>query len=96
MFLKPDIDIDHDIETKLRRFENICGPVSKNLGSKTRRDTIIKLCKTVAAMMLMFGSETWVHSQKEVNNIQTAEMRFLRKVKGCTRSDRIINEDIRA
>jgi hypothetical protein len=90
MFLKPDI------ETKLRRYENICGPVSRTVGSKARRDTRIKLCKTVAAMMLMCGSETWVHSQKEMNKIQTAEMRFLRKVKGCTRLDRIINEDIRA
>jgi hypothetical protein len=34
---------------------------------------------------------------KRVNKIQTAEMRLLRKVKGCTRLDRIRNnEDIRA
>jgi hypothetical protein len=33
---------------------------------------------------------------KRVNKIQTAEKRLLRKVKGCTRLDRIRNEDIRA
>jgi hypothetical protein len=30
------------------------------------------------------------------NKIPTAEMRFLRKVKGCTRLDRTRNEDTRA
>jgi hypothetical protein len=50
----------------------------------------------MAAPILMYGSETWAHSQKEMNKIQTAEMWFLRKVRGCTRLDRICNEDIRA
>jgi electron transfer flavoprotein alpha/beta subunit len=36
------------------------------------------------------------NSQKEINKIQTAEMRFLRKAKECTRLDRIRNEDIGA
>jgi hypothetical protein len=31
-----------------------------------------------------------------MNRIQTAEMRFVRKVKGCCRLDRIRNEDTRA
>jgi hypothetical protein len=44
----------------------------------------------------MYGCETWAHSQKGMNKIQTAEMRFLRKVKGCTGLDIIIKEDIRA
>jgi hypothetical protein len=49
----------------------------------------------MTAPILMHGSETWVHSQKERNKIQTAEMRFLRKTKGCTRLDRTRNENIR-
>jgi hypothetical protein len=43
----------------------------------------------MSAQILMYDSETWAHSQKEMNKIQTAEMRFLRKVKGCARLDRI-------
>jgi DNA/RNA endonuclease YhcR with UshA esterase domain len=50
----------------------------------------------MTAPILMHGSETWVHSQKEMNKIQAAEMRFLRKTKGCTRLDRTRNENIRA
>jgi hypothetical protein len=42
----------------------------------------------------MYGSETWVHSQKEMNKIQTAEMRFPGKVNVCIRLLR--NEDMRA
>jgi hypothetical protein len=49
----------------------------------------------MAAPIVMYGSETWVHSQKEMNRIQTAEMKFLRKVKRCSRLDRTSNEDIR-
>jgi hypothetical protein len=30
------------------------------------------------------------------HGLQAAEMRFLRRVKGCTRADRIRNVDIRA
>jgi hypothetical protein len=50
----------------------------------------------MAEPILTYGSETWVHSQKEMNKIQKAEMRFLRKVKGSARLRRIHNEDIRA
>jgi hypothetical protein len=50
----------------------------------------------MAAPILMYDSETWAHSQEEMNKIQTAEMRFLRKVKGCVRLDRIRNDGIRA
>jgi hypothetical protein len=50
----------------------------------------------MTAPMLMNGSETLVHSQKEMNKIQTAEMRFPRKGKVCTRLYRLRNEDTRA
>jgi hypothetical protein len=46
--------------------------------------------------ILSYGSKSWVVSKKDKDKIQVAEMRFLRRVKGCTRADRIRNVDIRA
>jgi hypothetical protein len=50
----------------------------------------------MAVPVLSYGSESWVTSKKDKDKIQAAEMRFLRRVKGCTRTDRIRNVDIRA
>jgi hypothetical protein len=50
----------------------------------------------MAVPVLSYGSESWVTSKKDKDKIQAAEMRFRRRVKGCTRADRIRNVDIRA
>jgi hypothetical protein len=44
---------------------------------------------------MSFASETWVLNKKHKSKIQTMEMRFLRKVVGKTRRDKIRNETIR-
>ena len=43
-----------------------------------------------------YGSETWVIEKKDEQKIQTAEMKFLRSVKRCSRRDHIRNEEIRS
>jgi hypothetical protein len=50
----------------------------------------------MAVPVLSYGSESWVISKNDKDKIQAAEMRFLRRVKSCTRADRIRNVDIRA
>ncbi|XP_075232209.1 uncharacterized protein LOC142330650 [Lycorma delicatula] len=49
----------------------------------------------MAMPILTYGSEVWVLRSWDESRIQAAEMRFLRAVKGCTRVDRIRNEEIR-
>jgi hypothetical protein len=44
--------------------------------------------------ILIYGSEAWVLSKREEIKIQSSEMLFLRSVKGCSRIDRIKNDDI--
>ena len=44
---------------------------------------------------LLYGCETWAPTKKQINRIQTAEMKFLRQVKGCTILDKIKKDDIR-
>jgi hypothetical protein len=49
----------------------------------------------MAVPTLLYGSECWTMRKRDAQTLQAAEMRFLRSVKGCTRLDKIRNEDIR-
>jgi hypothetical protein len=49
----------------------------------------------MAIPVLMYGSEIWVPTKKVQTRIQSTEMNFLRKTKGCTKLDHITNEIIR-
>jgi hypothetical protein len=51
--------------------------------------------QVMAVSALLYGSECWTMGKKDTQTPQAAEMRFLRSVKGCTRLDKIRNEDIR-
>src|SRR5215510_10165094 len=55
----------------------------------------MKLYKVVARPTLLYGSETWVTTKRDMTHLEAAEMRFLRSVKGCTRLDKIRSEAIR-
>lgn len=86
---------DKDLSVKLNKFQSICGVISRVLGRTTRKETSLKFYKTVAVPALFYGCETWTLREKDWNRIQASEMKFLRAIKGCNRSDRIRNEDIR-
>lgn len=88
-------DRDKDIENKLNKFQLICGTINRTLQNKTRKDTKLKFYKIMAVPVLMFGSESWILQERDRSKIQSAEMKFLRRVKGCTKMDQIRNEDIR-
>jgi len=62
---------------------------------KTRTDIQIKFYKVVTGPTLLYGSETWVTSTRDMTRLEAAEMRFLRSVKGYTRLDNIRSEVIR-
>jgi hypothetical protein len=87
---------ERDVNNKIQKFQMECGTISRTLKNKTRKDILMKFYKTMAVPVLSYGSESCVISKKDNDKIQAAEMRFLRRVKGCTRADRIRNIDIRA
>ena len=88
-------DYDQDLQQKVSRFNMICGAINRSLRNRARKNTLLKFYKVMAIPALAYGSEAWVLTKKHESKIQAAEMRFLRQVKGCTREDRIRNEEIR-
>jgi len=62
---------------------------------KTRTDTQKKLYKVVARPSLLYGSDTWVTTKRDITRLEAAEMHFLRSVTGYTRLDKIRSEVIR-
>lgn len=87
---------DLDIEKKIGKFQVVCGNISRTLGKQARRETIMKFYRIMAAPVLLYGSESWVTTKPLESRVQAAEMRFLRRTKGCDRRDHIRNDDIRA
>jgi len=55
----------------------------------------MKFYKVVARPSLLYGSETWVTTQRDMTRLEAAEMRFLKSVTGYTRLDKIRSEVIR-
>jgi hypothetical protein len=54
----------------------------------------MKFNKVVVRPTLLYGSETWVNTKRDMTGLEAAEMRFLRTVKGYTRLDKIRREVI--
>ena len=55
----------------------------------------MKFYKVVARPSLLYGSETWVTTKREMTGLEAAEMRFLISVTGYTRLDKIRSEVMR-
>jgi hypothetical protein len=85
---------DKCIDKKLGRFQMLCCTVHRTLKNKTRKETRLKFYKTMAIPALMYESEIWVSTKKVQTRIQSTEMNFLWKTKGCTKLDHVTNEMI--
>jgi len=83
-----------DFDKKIKRFQGICGTIRKHL-KKTRTDTQKKFYKVVARPLLLYGSETWVTTKRDMTGLEAAEMRFLRSDAGYTKLDKIRSQVIR-
>jgi hypothetical protein len=49
----------------------------------------MKFYKVIARSTLLYGSETWVTTKRDMARLEAAEMCFLRSNKGYTRLDKI-------
>jgi len=88
------LDGEPDFDKKINIFQRICGTIRRHL-KRTLTDTQMKLYKVVARSTLLYSSETWVTTKRDMTRLEAAEMRFLGSVKGYTRLDKIRSEVIR-
>ena len=88
------LDGEQDFDTKVNTFQRICGTIRINL-KKTRTDIKMKFYKVVVRPTLLYGSETWVTTTRDMTRLEAAELRFLRRVKGYTSLSKIRSEVIR-
>lgn len=84
-----------DINNKLNKFNYITGTLKRTLKNKARKDSLIKLYKTMAVPTITYGSETWTMTAQHIARIQAAEMKFLRPIAGYQRTDKKHNTEIR-
>ena len=57
--------------------------------------TKLRVYNAVVKPTLLYGSETWTLQNRHKKKLQATEMRYLRKVEGVTRLDRMRSDDIR-
>ena len=48
----------------------------------------------MVAPTLLYGCKTWITQKQHESRLQAMEMRYLRRVEGVTKLDRVRNEDI--
>ena len=53
------------------------------------------MIQVVARPSLLYGSDTWVTTERDITGLEAAEMRVLRSVTGYARLDKIRSEVIR-
>ena len=62
---------------------------------KLSKTTKLRVYNTIVKPTLFYGSETWTMQNRHMKKRQAIEMRYLRKVEGVMRMDRMRSDDIR-
>lgn len=62
------------MKAEIQCFEYTCGLISKTLTDLTRRATIINFYRIMATPVLIYGTEIWVLTQKDMSKIQATDI----------------------
>jgi hypothetical protein len=77
-----------DNDNKLHNYLKITGILNNVFGpQKTLKKTRMKLHNTLALPVLLYGSETWTIKGRDVRRKTAAEMKYMRRTAGYTRTD---------
>jgi hypothetical protein len=81
-----------DINVILQRFQQICGIIKRTSARKDRKETLLRFYKMMVIPTLLYGSECWTLTKRQIRRLEAAEMRFLRSVAGYRLIDHRRNE----
>ena len=90
---KNEVEITDRVESTIKLYHSLNTAFigKKEISVKTK----MSVYKTVYRPVLSYGSESWTLTRPLKSKIQAVEMKYLRKVKGITRRDRVRNEQVR-
>jgi hypothetical protein len=63
------------------------GEISETSKKKSREEINLKFYTVMAVPVPLYGSETAILKERDWNGIQTAEIKYLRTLNECTRTD---------
>src|SRR5690606_19463265 len=63
--------------------------------ARLSQEAKLAVYRSLFKSILTYGHESWILTERTRSRVQAAEMRFLRRIVGVTRMDRIRNDDIR-
>ncbi|CAF3333272.1 unnamed protein product [Rotaria sp. Silwood2] len=88
---------DGEIDRRIGAASGFLRSLYRSVVTKTElnKKTKMAIFKSVYRPTLIYGHEQWVLTEKLRSRIQSAEMRFLRRVAGLTLRDKIRSSDIR-
>ena len=88
----------------VKKIENRIGAAVKVIGAmrsevlerrELSRGTKLRVFNAMVVPTLLYGCKIWTVLKRHESRLQVTEMRFLRRVEGVTKLDRVRNEDIR-
>jgi len=92
--VKPPLLEDHFVSLSLASIPRNIRRHQETI-EENRADTQMKFYKVVARPSLLYCSETWVTTKRDMTGLEAAEMCFVRSVTGYTGLDKIRSEVIR-
>lgn len=88
---------DKEINDRIEKTMKLYHIMNKTFIGKQEisKETKINVFKSIFRPILTFGCESWVLTQRMKNKLQAVEMKFLRRIRGVTKMDRLKNVKIR-
>ena len=89
--------INEEIKNRIKLTTNVYYQLNRTIIGKPEisRETKLQIYKTIYTPILLYGSESWPINTKVKKQIETTEMKYLRRVVNKTRRDRERNTNIR-